>query len=97
MRWGNNSFSYIVRSIIIIAVLGIALVPFVSAYDITGPTKIIAPGSYYLVNDILNCSSSPVIDIQSSGVTLYGLNHIIDGMRVLVLLGLNREVTQVFS
>jgi len=46
---------------------------------ITGPTVITAPGSYYLENDIQNCTEPVAILIQCSNVVLDGKGKTIDG------------------
>lgn len=60
----------------------LSLVAPVAAFTwITGPTVITEPGEYRLANDIVNSDAPACIDIVTSGVTIDGRGHLIDGVR----------------
>ncbi|MDH7510897.1 MAG: NosD domain-containing protein [Methanolinea sp.] len=69
-----------VLTIALLCLFLLASGPAGAAIPITGPTVITEPGSYYLANDIKDCTEPIAILIQCSNVVLDGKGKTIDGM-----------------
>ena len=70
--------SLYLRSGLVVLVLLAAIPAVLGATTITGPTVISSPGTYVLAKDITG-GKSPAIWVKSSGVTIDGNGHLIDG------------------
>ena len=73
MWWGDKSYGFSVRLLIFVAVLSIAFITNVSAFEITGPTIINESGTYYVMNDF-TCGDY-CINVQEPNVIIEGNSH----------------------